>query len=175
MEKIKYSKVNIEHHKGYDKQPERFYLVLRNEEDVRFVDVEIIEREYEEIKKLFEHEVDKSEAQGGEMITQEVLTIKGAKKFEVSGSIDDVLAQFGIVGEKRSQVSACFVHMLNKERISSQDLRRGLGDCIPGIMNIASRAMDVTVADLDKSLRDGTLISKEFVPKLISQLNKEIQ
>ena len=33
------------------------------------------QREYEEIKKLFEHKVDESEERGGDMITQKVITL----------------------------------------------------------------------------------------------------
>ncbi|MFB5622445.1 MAG: tape measure protein [Nitrosarchaeum sp.] len=55
-----------------------------------------------------------------------------------------------------------------------EELRRQLGDQIPGAFQIAARAMGVTTQELIKMVSTGNLISEEFVPKFAKQLRKEM-
>lgn len=61
--------------------------------------------------------------------------------------------------------------MLSKGKVSAEELRRQLGDNLPGAFNIAARAAGVTTAQLDAMLKSGKLISADFLPKFAKELH----
>lgn len=62
--------------------------------------------------------------------------------------------------------------IMSKGKVQAEELRGQLGDRLPGAFNIAATAMGVTTAQLNKMMKDGEVVSKEFVPKFISALQK---
>lgn len=53
--------------------------------------------------------------------------------------------------------------IISKNRLSSEELRRQLGDRLPGAFTLAAEAMGVTTAELDKMLQLGKITADEFL------------
>lgn len=62
--------------------------------------------------------------------------------------------------------------MLSKGTISAEELRRQLGERVPGSLNAMARAVGVSVQELDKMLKQGQLISEEVMPKFAEELKR---
>ncbi|MCQ4160860.1 tape measure protein [Roseomonas sp. GC11] len=63
--------------------------------------------------------------------------------------------------------------MVSKGKVSSEELNQQLGDHLPGALQIASRAMGVTTAQLAKMMADGKLHADAFLPRFAEQLQRE--
>lgn len=62
--------------------------------------------------------------------------------------------------------------MISKGKVSAEELRRQLGDRLPGAFQIAARAMGVSTAELDDMLKKGELFVDDFLPRLEKELHK---
>lgn len=62
--------------------------------------------------------------------------------------------------------------MLSKGTVSAEELRRQLGERVPGSMNAMARAVGVSVQQLDKMLKQGQLISEDVMPKFAEELKR---
>lgn len=87
------------------------------------------------------------------------------------------LAEAGRVNKlSADQMSGAFLalqQMISKGKVSSEELRRQLGDRLPGAFNIFADALGVTTAQLDKMLQQGEVFSsEETLLKFADELNK---
>lgn len=62
--------------------------------------------------------------------------------------------------------------MMSKGTVSSEELRRQLGEQLPGSVNLAARALGVTTAELQKMLKAGSIASSTFLPKFAAEIQK---
>jgi len=62
--------------------------------------------------------------------------------------------------------------MISKGKVSAEELRRQLGDRLPGAFQLAAQAAGVTTGELDRMLKAGELISEEFLPKFALEIRK---
>jgi lambda family phage tail tape measure protein len=62
--------------------------------------------------------------------------------------------------------------MMSKGTVSSEELRRQLGEQLPGAVNLAARALGVNTAELQKMLKAGSIASNEFLPKFAAEIQK---
>lgn len=62
--------------------------------------------------------------------------------------------------------------MINKGVVSMEELRRQLGEKMPGAFAMASKAMGVTTAEFTKMVAAGEVVSKDFLPKFAEELHK---
>lgn len=54
--------------------------------------------------------------------------------------------------------------MVSKGAVSMEELRRQLGEKLPGAMGIAARSVNTTVTQLEEAIRKGTVDATKFVP-----------
>lgn len=66
-----------------------------------------------------------------------------------------------------------FSDIASKGTVQSEELKRQLGNRVPGAFAIAARAMGVTTAELNNLLKAGKLMSDDFLPAFANQLAKE--
>lgn len=85
------------------------------------------------------------------------------------------LTAFGLGGEKSNLALMALQQMMAKGKISSEELRRQMGEHIPIAMEAMARAAGVTIDQLDKLLRDGKLLSKDVLPRFAEELNKMVE
>lgn len=62
--------------------------------------------------------------------------------------------------------------MASKGKVQAEELRGQLGERIPGALAIASRAMGVNQATMNKMLDEGKVYAEDFLPKFATELKK---
>ena len=82
------------------------------------------------------------------------------------------ITAFGLGAGEANLTLMAVQQMMSKGKISSEELRRQLGERVPVAMEAMARAAGVTVGELDKLLKDGKLLSKDILPKFAEELEK---
>jgi tape measure domain-containing protein len=75
----------------------------------------------------------------------------------------------GVLGLKTDEVSGVFLaleQMLSKGKVTTEELRRQLGERLPGAFGIMAYALGVSIEKLDEMLKKGEVLSKDALPKL---------
>lgn len=62
--------------------------------------------------------------------------------------------------------------MMSKGKVTTEELRRQLGERLPGAMGIMANALGVTIVELDKMLKAGEVLSADALPKFADALQK---
>lgn len=78
-----------------------------------------------------------------------------------------------VLGLSTSDLEGVFLaleQIISKGRVSTEELRRQLGERLPGAFGIMAAALDVTVPKLDEMLRKGEVLSSEALPKFAEAL-----
>jgi tape measure domain-containing protein len=83
------------------------------------------------------------------------------------------ITALGLNSERAKLTMLAIGQMASKGVVSMEELRRQLGDSIPGAFSLAARAMGVTQAQLNQMVSTGTLASEVFLPRFAAQLEKE--
>jgi tape measure domain-containing protein len=81
----------------------------------------------------------------------------------------------GVLGLKTDELTGIFLaleQMISKGKITTEELRRQLGERLPGAMDIMANSLGVTTAELDKMLRAGEVITKDVLPAFARQVEK---
>ncbi|UVD36479.1 tape measure protein [Rhodobacter phage RcXuper] len=101
-------------------------------------------------------------------------------KFAVSASIAGVSAQetqkifesvstaLSVLGKGTEDQNLAFLaleQMMSKGTVSSEELRRQLGERLPGAVNMMAQALGVTTAELNDMLKAGEIASADALPK----------
>jgi len=81
----------------------------------------------------------------------------------------------GVLGLKSDELKGVFLaleQMVSKGKITTEELRRQLGERLPGAMDIMANSMGVTTAELDKMLKKGEVITKDVLPGFAREVEK---
>lgn len=100
----------------------------------------------------------------------------GFGKGQIQGMYADVLLSTRAIGASTQQTEGALLaleQMISKGRVSMEELRRQLGNAIPGAFEIGAKAMNMTTAEFNDFVKTGKLASTVFVPLFIKAL-KEI-
>jgi len=62
--------------------------------------------------------------------------------------------------------------MMSKGRVQTEELRRQLGEQLPGAFQMAAEAMGVTTLELNRMLERGQVVSEDFLPKFAKVLHE---
>lgn len=84
-------------------------------------------------------------------------------------------AYFNLSADETNGVMLAITQMMSKGRVSSEELRRQLGERLPGAMGLMAKAMGVTNAELENMLKRGELLAVDALPKFAKELNKVTQ
>lgn len=94
---------------------------------------------------------------------------------EIQNVFSSVLEAGTVLGSSKQQIGGALLaleQMISKGKVSMEELRRQLGNALPGAMQIAAKAMGVTSEQLQEMLKDG-IASEEFVKKFAATLHEE--
>lgn len=100
----------------------------------------------------------------------------GFDKEGIQSMYADMLLSTRAIGASTQQTEGALLaleQMLSKGTVSMEELRRQLGNALPGAFEIGAKAMNMTTAEFNKFVRTGQLASSVFVPKFISELKRE--
>ena len=101
-------------------------------------------------------------------------TLEGVKARDIFTAVAEASRVMGLSGDQTKHVLIAIEQMMSKGKVSAEELRRQMGNFLPGAFEIAARSMGLTTAQLDKMLRTGELLSEDFLPKFARQLRQEL-
>nr|DAS72839.1 MAG TPA: Tail tape measure [Caudoviricetes sp.] len=95
-----------------------------------------------------------------------------AEQERIFSNISKAMASFGISGGEAALTMMAITQMMSKGKISSEELRRQLGERMPVAMQAMANAAGVSMSQLDKLLKEGKLRSAEIIGKFSDELAK---
>lgn len=89
-------------------------------------------------------------------------------------SMSRAVTAFGMSADDSNGVFLALSQMMSKGKISSEELRLQMGERLPIALQAMAKAAGVSVAGLDKLLKQGKLMSADILPKFADALNEMI-
>jgi len=87
----------------------------------------------------------------------------------------DILLSTRAIGASTQQTEGALLaleQMISKGTVSMEELRRQLGNAIPGAFEIGAKAMNMTTKEFNEFVKTGKLASTVFVPRFIKTLKE---
>lgn len=84
----------------------------------------------------------------------------------------DASLVLGMGADDATGIMRAFGQIMSKGTVQAEELKGQIGDRLPGALSLASKAMKVSNAELLKMMETGTLMSKDFLPKFASEMEK---
>ena len=78
---------------------------------------------------------------------------------------------YHLSAEQTSNVMLAVEQMLSKGKVTAEELRRQLGNSLPGAFNLMAQAAGVSTAELEKMMKAGQVISEDVLPRFAQVLN----
>jgi tape measure domain-containing protein len=88
--------------------------------------------------------------------------------------VSKAVTTMGLSADDAQGVFLAMSQILSKGTVSAEELRGQIGERIPGAFAIAAKSIGVTERQLNKMLEQGQVLSKDFLPKFASQLEKDL-
>jgi len=88
---------------------------------------------------------------------------------------DSAAKAAAVLGLRTDEVNGVFLaleQMISKGKVTTEELRRQLGERLPGAFGIMADAMGVTIRELDKMLKAGEVLSSDALPKFAVALEE---
>ena len=104
--------------------------------------------------------------------TQANMPMEQQKK--VFESLSRASTAFGLSADDTNGVFLALSQMMSKGKISSEELRKQMGERIPIAMQAMAKAAGVSMAGLEKLMKQGKLLSADVIPKFADALNNMI-
>ncbi|NLU29519.1 MAG: tape measure protein [Bacteroidales bacterium] len=82
------------------------------------------------------------------------------------------ITAFGMSSEDAKFSYMALSQMMSKGRVSSEELRRQLGERMPIAMEAMARAVGVTIQELDDLLKKGAILSKDVMLPFVREMQK---
>lgn len=97
-----------------------------------------------------------------------------ADQRKIFESVSRATVAFGMSAEDSNGVFLALSQMMSKGKISSEELRLQMGERLPVALQAMAKAVGVSVAELDKLLKQGKLMSADVLPRFAEALNEMI-
>lgn len=94
------------------------------------------------------------------------------KADKIFNSVANAGAKLKLSNEQISGTFLAIEQMISKGTVSMEELRRQLGDRLPGAFSMAAKAMGVTEAQFNKMVAAGEVMAKDLLPNLADELDK---
>ena len=98
--------------------------------------------------------------------------LEGKQVREIFSSVAEAGTVLRLSVDQMNGIFMALYQMISKGKVMSEELRRQLGDRLPGAFKIAAEAMNVTTAELNDMLRRGEVASVDFLPKFAKVLRE---
>lgn len=101
-------------------------------------------------------------------------TIGDGSLREIFSSTAEAARKFGLTTSEQERIFLAYEQMISKGVVSMEELRRQLGDALPGAFSIGARAMGMTTKQFGDFVQTGKLMSQDFLPKFAKQLSHDV-
>lgn len=98
------------------------------------------------------------------------LSLENQKK--IFESLTRAAAYYHLSADQTRDMMNAVTQMMSKGKVAAEELRRQLGNSLPGAFNLMAVAMGVSTAELDDMMKKGEVIAAEVLPKFADQLNR---
>jgi tape measure domain-containing protein len=98
--------------------------------------------------------------------------MSAAETQKIFDSMSKAAGTLGIKTDELSGVYLALEQMISKGKVTTEELRRQLGERLPGAFGIMANALGVTIPELDKMLKKGEVLSKDALPKFADAIEK---
>ena len=88
----------------------------------------------------------------------------------IFSTVTEASALLGLKTDEVTGVYLALEQMLSKGKVTTEELRRQLGERLPGAFDLMAKALGKTTSELDKMLRAGEVISKDALPLLSEEI-----
>ena len=78
----------------------------------------------------------------------------------------------GLSADQTTHALVAFEQIISKGRVQTEEVRRQLGNVLPGAFQIAARSIGVTTAALDKMLKLGQVLPEKLLPAMAREMEK---
>ena len=86
-------------------------------------------------------------------------------------SLTRAAAYYHMSADRTRDMMNAIVQMASKGRVAAEELRRQLGNSLPGAFNMMAAALGVSTQQLDDMMRKGQVLSEDALPKFAAMLN----
>ena len=98
--------------------------------------------------------------------------LSSKETLKIFNSTAKASAVLALTADEVNGVFLALEQMLSKGKVTTEELRRQLGERLPGAFGIMADAMGVPLQQLDKMLRAGEILSHEALPKFADALEE---
>ena len=105
-------------------------------------------------------------------VSAQIAGVESGQTRDIFESVSTAMAVLGRGTEDQRLAFLALEQMMSKGVISAEELRRQLGERLPGAVNLMARAVGVSTQELQKMLKAGELVSSEVLPKFADELNR---
>lgn len=102
-------------------------------------------------------------------------SMAGFDRGQIQGMFSDMLLGARSIGASDQQIGGALLaleQMMSKGKVSMEELRRQLGNALPGAFEIGAKAMGVTTKQFNEMVKAG-ISAQEFVPKFIKTFKEQ--
>ena len=99
--------------------------------------------------------------------------MQGAETQKIFTAVAEAATVMHLNAQQVSMTFMALEQMVSKGTVSMEELRRQLGNHLPGAFEIAARSMDMTTQQLNDLVSSGKLLTEDFLPKFADQIRKE--
>lgn len=99
-------------------------------------------------------------------------SLEGRKAGDIFDKLAKSMSLMGLPTATQTRAFLALEQMASKGVVTMEELRRQLGNAVPGALHIAAQAMGVTTQQLIKMVSQGQVASEDFLPKFADQLDK---
>ena len=86
-------------------------------------------------------------------------------------SLTKAAAYYHMSADRSRDMMNAITQMMSKGKVSAEELRRQLGNALPGAFNLMAAAMGVSTEKLEDMMKKGQVISAEVLPRFAAMLN----
>lgn len=90
---------------------------------------------------------------------------------KVFEALSRAAAYYHMSADRTKDMLNAVTQMMSKGKIAAEELRRQLGNALPGAFNLMAASMGVSNAELDKLMREGKVIAADVLPQFAAMLN----
>lgn len=107
----------------------------------------------------------------GVLAASKATNLAGQETRNIFEAVMKASTTLGLSSERTKLTLYAVEQMMSKGKVSSEELRRQMGDLLPGAFSLAAKAMNMTTQEFDKQLKAGTIFSDDFLPKFARALD----
>jgi tape measure domain-containing protein len=101
--------------------------------------------------------------------------LEGQPLRDIFQGVAEAASVMNLSVEDTEGVILALAQMMSKGKVSSEEFRQQFAERIPQATQVAAEALGVTTAEFINMLESGSLLTEEFLPKLIGQLRENIK